>query len=301
MTCTIHWNTLLPEDRNERFANIRRSSLLQSPAYGLAMQDYEGQVPRFGMILINDTEAGLVQVLEMKALGGWIHTVALDRGPLWFEGFGGEADWSAFLKTLRTEYPRRFGRVMRFIPEASTLPPTRDFKRRGSAGYQTIWLDLRIGAESLRAELEKKWRNALAKAERSEAVTEWDDTGRDVPWLLKCYQLDKAHKNYDGASPELLRAMERQGARILTGRVGNDAGVLFILHGQSATYQIGWSGAAGRDMNAHNLLLWNALHQLKDRGIKDLDLGGINDDAQGLKGFKEGLGGETATLAGVFG
>ena len=40
---------------------------------------------------------------------------------------------------------------------------------------------------------------------------------------------------------------------------------------------------------------------LKEKGYRDLDLGGVNDgDAKGVKLFKEGMGGTTVTLIGHY-
>jgi lipid II:glycine glycyltransferase (peptidoglycan interpeptide bridge formation enzyme) len=77
--------------------------------------------------------------------------------------------------------------------------------------------------------------------------------------------------------------------------------MLFLVHGEAATYQIGWVGDAGRDLGAHNLLLWQAILKLRERGVRVLDLGGV-DTARGagLARFKIGTGGEVVTLAGVF-
>jgi lipid II:glycine glycyltransferase (peptidoglycan interpeptide bridge formation enzyme) len=85
--------------------------------------------------------------------------------------------------------------------------------------------------------------------------------------------------------------------------LGRDAaaGMMFLVHGEAATYQIGWVGDAGRELGAHNLLLWHAMLELRERGVRTLDLGGV-DTARGagLARFKLGTGGEVVTLAGSY-
>jgi lipid II:glycine glycyltransferase (peptidoglycan interpeptide bridge formation enzyme) len=91
----------------------------------------------------------------------------------------------------------------------------------------------------------------------------------------------------------------------MIGRVvkGNKAlaAAAILCHGKAATYQVGWSSRAGREASANHLLLWQALGLLKDKGITDFDLGGVNDDtAKGIKQFKAGLGGDLQRLAGLY-
>ena len=58
---------------------------------------------------------------------------------------------------------------------------------------------------------------------------------------------------------------------ILTVRadLGRDriAAMMFLIHGEAATYQVGWTSDKGRDMHAHNLILWKGIEELRSRGI----------------------------------
>lgn len=79
------------------------------------------------------------------------------------------------------------------------------------------------------------------------------------------------------------------------------ASMLFLRHGRTASYYIGWADEEGRKSNAHNRLLWEALSTMKQSGITDLDLGGINThDLPGISRFKLGTGGRVLTLAGTY-
>ena len=89
-----------------------------------------------------------------------------------------------------------------------------------------------------------------------------------------------------------LRA-DHQGERV--------AAMMFLLHGSAATYQVGWSNDTGRQFNAHNLLLWHAIEALQQRGVRLLDLGGVNTQrSAGIARFKLGTGGRVLTLAGTY-
>jgi lipid II:glycine glycyltransferase (peptidoglycan interpeptide bridge formation enzyme) len=54
-------------------------------------------------------------------------------------------------------------------------------------------------------------------------------------------------------------------------------------------------------MNANNLLLWHAIKELKSRGVRWFDLGGVDSSSMPeVSRFKLGVGGELFTLAGTF-
>jgi lipid II:glycine glycyltransferase (peptidoglycan interpeptide bridge formation enzyme) len=77
---------------------------------------------------------------------------------------------------------------------------------------------------------------------------------------------------------------------------------LFFLHGNAATYQVGWVGTDGRQVAANHYLLWAALAELQAANITDLDLGGINDDdaTAGITAFKGAFGGKRVKLIGAY-
>jgi lipid II:glycine glycyltransferase (peptidoglycan interpeptide bridge formation enzyme) len=85
--------------------------------------------------------------------------------------------------------------------------------------------------------------------------------------------------------------------------VGRDrlAGMMFLIHGEAATYQVGWTSDAGRDLHAHNLMLWRAIEELRERGVRSLDLGGVNTQrSAGIARFKMSTGGTVIQLAGSY-
>lgn len=305
----IEWNGLDLVAWEERFARIRRSNLLQSYPYAQAACLFNHHRARWGLIRIDGREAGLVQVFEAGFLNNALHAVILDRGPLWLPEYGAPEHLMAFFTAFDEKFPRRFGRRRRIIPEinqsqAAMIP----FKVTSQVKpYQTIWVDLAKSEEQLRAGLDRRWRNHLSKAEREQVRIEWSAGGEALDWLLLHHDAHRTMKNFRAASPKFIRLLARFfGPRgdMLIGRAFSGAeavaGVLFFRHGIGATYQIGWSGDEGRKANAHHILLWQGMLALKAKGVKDLDLGGINDIAEGVRIFKEGMGGETVTLSGIY-
>lgn len=253
-------------------------------------------------------------VMEAAILGKLLHAVVIDRAPLWFDGYGSQDHLKAFLQALRREFPKRWGRKIRFIPEMHDSEESRaaliqaGFKHQPGSSYQTYIMDLSKSLDDIKAGLKKRWRNALTKAEKNKMEIQWDQDLTHLEWLLKAYNLDRKIKLYDGPSVNITRALAKglhAKGDLLLGRAvagGQTIGaVLIFCHGRGATYQIGWNAQAGRDLGAHYILLWSALEQLKQRGIDSFDLGGVNDkDAKGVKIFKQGLGGAELRLPGIY-
>ncbi len=321
MKCEIQWNQLSLEEWDVRFKSIKRSNILQSYDYGIANAKANRHSARWGLIKINGQEVGLVQLVEAKILWGLFHAIILDRGPLWFDGFGGAAHVQVFLKEFNAQFPKRFGRKRRILPEiddgatALALIKQTGLKRvEGQTGYQSLWWDLGQSDDNARTAMKPNWRGALKKVEQkaeinSDLKIEWDDQGTFYSWIKLNYIMDKAARGYNGISPKLLdnlAAISTSRPNMVIGKVSVKveavAGVLFLLHGQSATYQIGWSSDEGRQVNAHHILLWQAREELRKRGIEDLDLGGFNDEdsAAGLKKFKMGTGATPYKLVGQY-
>lgn len=295
------------------FEKVRRPTLLQSPDYADAVCPGAGQRARRAIIRLDGVGAGLVQVQEAALFGRAIHALILDRGPLWLEGHGTQAAIAAFFETFGRAFPARFGRKRRILPEVEAdaacaldgLPLDRVAAR---PGYRTIWLDLSPDLERLRAGLKGKWRNMLVKAERRDLAVEWDWTGKLLEPFLARYAADKGEKGYTGPHPKTVSALARRfapkggcGIALAFRDMEALAGLMVLTHGRGATYQIGWVTPEGRKLAANHLLLWKAAETLKARGITDFDLGGVNDGpADGVRRFKEGLGGRNVELAGQF-
>lgn len=315
MKCVIEWDKLSIEEWEKRFSRLRRSNILQSYSYARAQCPLARQKGRWGLITIDGAEAGMVQMLEAGTLFNLFHAVLLDRGPLWFDGFGNAMHIKVFLYEFNRQFPKRFGRRRRILPEVEDGPTIQKIisqsglTAEGKTGYQTFWVDLKKDTDSLRADLKQKWRGHLSKAERENMVVTWDVNGAAIAESLFLYAADKALRGYAGPSPDFLKAylpILAASNNLMIGRVVNaDSTLAFVLvarHGRSATYLAGWSSDDGRKVCAHHLLLWNAMVMLKEKGIEDFDLGGINDDESGagIKSFKEGLGGQAITYAGLY-
>lgn len=311
--CEINWYSDVPSNWPQRFELIEKSSILQSLPYLHASSKLNNNYIRYGLIIINDQEAGLCAILEAGALKNAIHAVILDQGPLWFEGFGTEYDFALFLKSFRQDFPRRFGRRVRFIPHIKNSKNVRKilkengFRPTGKP-YQTTYINISESEENLRKALHKNWRGSLKKAQKSNIKLQWEEGGAHLAWLVENHLSDRIKKNYNGMSLKMMMAMISQfsrGQNLMIGTAILDdqpiASILIFIHGKTATYQIGYTSDLGRKNCAGHLLLWEAIKQLKERDINDFDLGGINDeDAKGVRDFKIGMGGESFETPGLW-
>ncbi|SOC20428.1 acetyltransferase (GNAT) family protein [Rhodobacter sp. JA431] len=159
--------------------------------------------------------------------------------------------------------------------------------------HQAHW-DLDPAQAELRAGMQGKWRNRLVAAEKAK-LRLCEETETD--WLIKAEARQRDDRGYRALPPGFVAAWgmavpdgvltlsvrDAQGQRL--------AGVMALVSGALASYHLGWSGAEGRALGAHNLLLWHLALRLKARGVRLLDLGDVNSEAgAGLMHFKMGTG-----------
>lgn len=313
LRCDIVWADANRAEWERDFARVRRTNLLQSPDYASVMTRLNQQCVRIAYIFINGQKAGLFQILEAGIFKKMIHGVILDRGPLWFDGFGSNEDFTLFLDRFSSEFSQRLGRRRRFLPEVGTTEAVKSllrkvgFRQKHNVPYKTIWLDLTKDEKALREGLHKKWRNMLNKSEKEGMDVVLSDTGEHFDWLIKHYALDKGARGYGGPSAKTVALLAKQFSRgknmiIATALLEQKpiASILVLVHGSSATYQIGYTSDKGRKVCAHHLLLWRTIIELKERHVYDFDLGGINAEAKGIERFKKGLGGEIFEIPGAF-
>ena len=170
-------------------------------------------------------------------------------------------------------------------------------------------LDLGAPLDALRRNLSGKWRNRLKAAEASGLSV----SDRPMPldpdhWLLRADTTQGRQRGYRNwpVPLTLAYATAHPGkARLFTARdrTGEEiAAMLFLRHGKVATYHLGHSTETGRDLAAHNLLMWTAIERLARAGCTRLDLGLANgEDAAGLLHFKLGTGARLRPLGGTWG
>lgn len=305
----VSWNHL-ERASWEAFCQRHGASLQQSWAYGQAMCSLGVQVHR-ACIEESGQLLGVAQFI-CRRVAGYIGLASCTRGPVWQPEVPGTLRSQTY-QAIKRSLPMTPLRVTLISPEAGAqdLPPGETDKlSRVMTGYSTVMLDLRRDLPALRADLEGKWRNRLAKAEsddRMRVQVQADRTACDQ--LLKREQEQRIHRGFHGLPtglvPAYIAAHDKpaQAFAVASARLGKEtvAAMLFLIHGRRATYHMGWASDEGRKLNTHNLLLWRAVAHFHGQGFDMLDLGGVNThDLPGISRFKLGAGGQVLTLAGTY-
>jgi hypothetical protein len=313
-------NWIPDRDAWDRLHRASAASLQQHWAYGDAMRALGTTCLRASVLVSGDTDdtgntgttsevVGLAQFL-VRRIAGLVPLALCSHGPVWSASLTGAGRAEA-LQAIGRSVPLRRPRALLFTPDgAGAADAGMQRLRRVMTGHSTVRLDLTAAADTLRAAMNGKWRNRLVAAERSALkVARVGVKPAQYRWLLERELAQRGRRGYialpDGFVEAYQAACGTGDEPVLTLRadLGRDAvaGMMFLVHGDAATYQVGWVGDEGRELGAHNLLLWRGILALQGRGVRSLDLGGV-DTARGagLARFKIGTGGEVVTLAGTY-
>ncbi|MBK5921450.1 hypothetical protein CCR80_10460 [Rhodothalassium salexigens] len=311
--------------------------LQQSWGYGAAVAAQGAAVERL-CVELDGRPVALAQTAGRRLAGGLVRLTLLMGGPAWIDPEPDPAVQAAVVRHLRRAHPRFRRRFLVVQPDLADADAARRVMRRAGlrrvmTGVAPVRLDLAPEPEQLRAGLKGKWRNALKGAEAADlAVVEGGARASAYQWLLAREAAQRGLAGYLAPPVDMVEAFAKaeagakpgpkgggraRGAKraktsqrqpqatapvlTLTALDGRDklAGQLFLVHGATATYHIGWSGEAGRAAGAHNLLLWRAMLALKARGVRWLDLGPVDTAAgAGIARFKLGTGAEPQVQVG---
>lgn len=292
-------NLRISEISNARWQALAANARLpfqQCREYGHAVEAIGGRSVR---IEIHDhgRPIAIAQGLNRRFL---LPVTLMTRGPVWI-GSPTDLEKVSALRTLRDAVKG----VLLVTPGVAQD----DIQRR--ARFARIMtpstlalLDLDAG---MRRRLHGKWRNRLVKAQDAGLVLHRSKPGLDdLRWLLAADARQQREKGYRALPHGFVEAWARNAPNAVLGLTayrGTErlAAMLFLRHGSTATYHIGWSDEAGRKLSANNLLLWQAMRHLADEGVVSLDLGMIDtENAPGLARFKLGSGARPVQTGGTW-
>jgi len=302
----IRWNDT-PRARWD--TEMRHAAWAQNWAYGAMLAQVGRPVHRAAIVEDGET-VGHAQFTG-RSFFGRVHIATCTRGPVWRCDVGEGVRREAY-RRLRETIPLPWPRGIFFTPEAeagesAALRGARF--RQVMSPYSTAMLDLSAPEDDLLRAMQGKWRNRLRRAEGAGmAVTVAPVAPGHYDWMLLEEQAQQRRRRYRTAPPGIVTAWQAQGGRadgvmLATATRGGErlGAMLFLIHGAGALYHFGIGSAAGRAANAHNLLLWRAIHALRKRGVERLDLGGLDTvEMPGIARFKLGSGARVRTLCGTW-
>jgi len=301
---TLDWSPRSIAEWRHMLKAAPRSNWMQSLTLAKALKDLFKKHSRIGAIRLDGKIIGMLTLQEVAI--GPFKMVELYRGPIWFYE-SPEPSWlEEFAKLFAKEYPRGLLQRRRWLPEWPDSETARKtLKKQGFKGsknfYETIWLDLTRPEDELRASLKSNWRGHLNRGTSAELDIRIDRDGSSIPLFIDYHEQERSRKKYLTRGAELLTNELKNAATlkellILWAVDGKEpvAAVAIVMHGNSATYRAGWSLPRGRQIHAHNVLLWDAVTLLKKNHYRALDLGGTTPTpgSEGYIKFKQGLGGE---------
>jgi hypothetical protein len=162
-----------------------------------------------------------------------------------------------------------------------------------------------LSRPDLRAGLRKTWRHALERSDGVKlALTHMPSTPDH--WMLMAEQAQARARRYRALPLWITRAwatLHPKDTLLVEARLRGVliAGMVFLRHGDVATYHISHTSPDGRAVEAHRAMLFRAATHFVQRGVVRMDLGLIDPEAApGLARFKRGTGAVARDLGGTW-
>ncbi len=266
----------------EYLCNRARAPMQQRWDYGATHLALGGQVHR-AVIHQNGEPVALCQSICRK-FARVLNISLATHGPLWL----GPCDQTLALRLIRrsSPLPRPRAHLLTTSDHALRLIPL-------MTPTTNAQLSLPVDPDTLHG----KWRNSLKKAQNSGLrVRHIACPTTALAALLKADQEQQGAKAFRALPADFTLKWHQTNPddlRLITvsllGRTV--ASALFVRHGNTATYHIAHTTAAGRKLSAGRLAMWQAFSDFAAQGLRQIDLGQIDTvNAKGLARFKLGTG-----------
>lgn len=248
---------------------------------------------------------GVAQVL-LRALPLGLSLAYAPRGPLVANG-----DLADAIAAVRDALRRKRCVGLLCDPEVTAGAVARDAIVSAGAAIspvhvqprRTLLFDLAKEPDQLLAEMHKKTRQYVRKAERDGVVTEETaDVGR-FHALLEAVARRDGFGIHERAYFERIQDLFGERAHFQMARVGgDDAGALLVLRVGDRAWELfgGWSGAHAEERPFY-LLKWRSLLRMRQLGVRRYDMWGLSEGGElsGVERFKLGFGGEQVAWLGA--
>ncbi len=299
---SIQWDTLSASQWQDMTDRQAYCPLQQHYAYGEAMQLLGARVYRAGLFR-NDKPIAMAQLLHRRWLKLFPVTLLL-RGPTGYPESCG-ISYQSMMEQLQAAMPVSASRCIIAPPPEQSL--THPFRQVATGEAIALW-DIAAATDVLWARMQPKWRASLKQAEQTGLKLTGSSEPAEMQWLLAAEQAKQRERRYRNLPPEFASLYARLSAEPtpivhLAACHGQEpvAAQLYLLHGNTASYFISWTGEAGRKQGAGHWLLYQAAQHLREKGIRHIDLGQIDTVHQpGLARFKLGTGADILQFPGFY-
>lgn len=274
----------------EHHCDAAQAPLQQRWAYGETVLRLGGQVSRLSLHDGSQTVA-LAQVLRRR-IG--FSAALITRGPVWLVP-NAQSTRAAGLRAFKTALRKRGVRLVLLTSESD------DDGRPGTAIMTPATIAELALTSDMRADLRGKWRNRLVKAEANRIpIALHRKRSPEHDWLFVkefAQQQHRRYRNLPRRFTEAWLANAQAASLTITTKRRPQAGMMFLRHGTTATYHLGWTSAEARKSSVHTLMLWRAMESFHEEGVRKLDLGLLDTvRAPGLARFKLGTGAKPRRL-----
>lgn len=173
-----------------------------------------------------------------------------------------------------------------------------------SSAYRTVVVDLEPDEDTLMRGLHGKWRNPLRNALKAGLTLDHGPINAFADRFHRLYENVQQAKCFDpDIPPEFyydLAGPDFSHDVLIARADGADvAGMTIGQTGANAVYLFGATDEPGRRLNAGYFLMWHTMLWSRDAGIRRLDLGGIDQEANPtVTRFKLRTGGRDVTAPG---
>lgn len=274
--------------------------ILQSQSYTKAKENAQGWKKEFWEVCIDKKRIGFFASLKKYNV-----IYRINRGPcLWEKSYKFQV-----YQAIKAKFGSH-GKILFFAPEEEQTG--NNIKELLNMGYiyrnsyfSTGFLNLRESEETLRKNMDSKWRNQLKTCEKLGLQVLQAKDIQTFEKLTLIHQRDKMQRHYKDSGDSVTEYLYRQGnlsAFYVNGENDNIISmVMLAIHNKTATYYIGWSNEEGHRKNVNRFLLWKSILYLKMQGIEWLDMGGIDlINTKSIAEFKLGIGCSYINLVGEF-
>ncbi|RDL44047.1 hypothetical protein DN730_10445 [Marinomonas piezotolerans] len=186
------------------------------------------------------------------------------------------------------------------------------FRKLPIRSWRSSVIDLKLSDDSIRANLNKKWRNQLVKSESFDLDVSFSN---EVEHILEIARLNEEYLKSIDASGTNSKFIDNLISECSSSRSDLDlvclrachegdliGGVILAISPEESTYFVGWSNDKGRELYVMQRLLWNSIVYAKNTcSCEFFDMGGIDVlNTPGVAKFKIGLNGTPYTTAGTY-